>query len=224
MNLKKLIIPIATIVCALAVSSARAAVTNTVVFSATTFSQSPTNSSNGTNTSFGKIASSSHNTAQLIEQLGRATGNSFSKTAKLVLIIGNGGPSGFQVIDGANTVDVSDFLNINTGENDITGGIENGNTGLPFPTTTEDQIVTLQYDDTSVLGDTNSLQFTLQGLGTVTTTDGVPNQGGTYTQTFKATVIDMTGEGFSGDSSGPVPFVATGKLTVSGKGTQTLTP
>ncbi len=217
MNLKKLIIPIATIVCALAVSSARAAVTNNFVFSATTFSQSPTNSSNGTNTSFGKIATSSHNTAQLIQELGKAVGTTFSSSAQLVLIIGNGGPSGFRVIDGGTATDVSDFMNIDTGNNDITAGIENGNTGLAFPTTTEDQIVTLQFDDTGARGGAG-LQFSLQGLGTITSTDGVPNSGGTYTQSFKASIIDMTGEG-SGDS---VPFVASGKVSLSGKGTQTL--
>jgi len=217
MNLKKLIVPIASIVCALAASSARATVTNTIVFSATTFSQSPTNSSNGTNTSFGKIASSSHNTAQLISELGKATANSFSSSAKLVLITGNGGPSGFRVIDGTNIVDVSDFMNVNTGNNDIVGGIENGNTGLAFPTTTEDQIVTLQFDDTGVRGGAG-LQFSLRGLATITSTDGVPDSGGTYTQTFKVSIIDMTGEG----SSGSVPFVATGKMSLSGKGTQTI--
>jgi len=218
MKIRQLIIgSFATGLCAFAVGTAQASTTNIVTFAATTFSEGTTNSSNGTNTAFAATITKSHNTAEIIHELGNATTNSFSSAAKLVLITGNDRPQ-FAVIDGANVVDVSGIVSIQTpGDNRIQSGIKNGQTELAFPTLKELQIIELDFDDTSYPNGSH-LNFFLIGLANVTTTDTTPSATGVYTETFKGKITSMTGEG----SSGGNPFVATGSVTVSGKSTTSL--
>jgi hypothetical protein len=67
--------------------------------------------------------------------------------------------------------------------------------------------MTLQYDDGTV-------QFSIKGLATGTTTDTVPNNAGVYTETRKDTTVNMTGEG----SNQKGPLIVTARLSGSGKG------
>jgi hypothetical protein len=200
--------PLAVGLCAFAACNAHADSTNFVTFTATTFSQGSTNAINGTNTSFAAGTTKSHNTAEIVQELGSATGHSFTSAAKLALINGT-----FIVMDGATVVDVSDIISLRMpGENRIRSGTKNGQTGLAFPTVKDLQIVELDFDDTSFQNGSH-LNFFLIGLANTTTTDTTPGANGIYTETFKGKVTSMTGEG-SNDSG---PFVATGSLTVTGK-------
>jgi hypothetical protein len=212
MKLQKVLVPIVAVVCILAARTASAGITNIVTFKATTFEES-TVTSDGTSTTFGAVKTSSHDTAQLIGQLGSDTSNNFSSAAKLALI-----DNTFVVIDGTNIVDVSAIVSISFGNNSIKSGKKNDSTGLASPSLKELQVVTLTFDDTnpSIGGD---LQFSLQGIANATEADTTPS-GGVYTESLKAKVTSMTGEG----SSGGKPFVATGSLSVSGRGSLVLPP
>jgi hypothetical protein len=211
----KLIVSLTAAVCALAVCNVHAQITNIVTFSATTFTQGQTND-NGTITTLGPTATASRNTTQLLEELSPilAPGTGLSKAAKLVLITGHEGAN-FAVIDGANFYDLSPsglkIMGLSfPGENQITAGKQADDS--PLKSTTQLQLITLTYDD-------GKLQFALQGLGTITQTDTTPVKG-IYTETTKAKIADMTGEG----SSGSGPFVATGSLSISGKGELSVPP
>jgi hypothetical protein len=213
MRIRQLLIGFIAAVCAFAAGTAHASTTNVVTFAATTFSQGATNSSNGTNTSFAAPTTKSHNTAEIIHELGNATTNSFSAAAKLAMIDGK-----FTVLDGANAVDVSDIMSFQTpGDNKIQSGIKNDQTGLAFPSLKMLRVVELDFDDTSYPNGSH-LDFFLIGLANATTTDTTPSASGVYTETFKGKITSMTGEG----SSDSVPFVATGSVTVSGKSTTSL--
>jgi hypothetical protein len=225
MRRSKLIVSLAAAVCAFAVCNAHAQTTNIVTFSATETSQGTISTTQGTNTSFALAKASGVSTADVIEELGLATTNNFSKAAKLVIISGNDAPT-FAVIDGANFVDVSAIMNLSfPSENNVQSGIENGGpkgsggTGLAFKTLKQLQILELDFNDIDI-GQGHDIQFSLRGLATATTTDTVPSSAGVYTETFSAKITSMTGDG----TKDGVPFVATGSLSASGKGVLTLPP
>jgi len=210
MKLQKLFIALAAILCAGTVFSARADLTNIVTLSVTTFTQAPTNSIDGTNTSFGKIVASTLSTSDLITEIGLANGRTFSKSAKLILI-----DDQFAIIDNGTLIPESVILTIQPGgENDIQGGIENGFTFLAFPTLNQSALVTVLFDDTS-FPPANHLKFVITGLATGTVTDTRPSSAGIYNETMKVKVSSMTGEGLSAGN----PIVITGTMSVSGKGT-----
>jgi hypothetical protein len=215
---------IAAGVCVLAACGARAQITNNVVFQAVTVTQG-TNGLKGTNTFFGPPKTASHNTANFLQEVGRAVlgeGNHFSSAAKLVLINGNG--SKFAVIDGANFYDISSIMSADNqvSTNKVKSGTQNGNggsgTGLAFPTIKKTELLVLNYDDTGTALGSSGLQFTIVGIATSSTTDSTPNGVGIYTETFKATLKGM-GSGVDQNGEFVVPAAS---LTVSGTGTLSL--
>lgn len=213
--MKKLIIPLVASLCVLAVSSAKAqsATTNFVTFVATTYTQGPTNDS-GTITTLGPTAKATHPTVQLLQEVGQVTGNSFSASAKLALIASHDSEPQFAVIDGANFVWVSNIMSFSFGDNRIKSGTQSDTTVQR--STTELQLITFNYDDTGVGG---NLRFFLTGLGTIAESDTAPVNG-TTTETLKGKITSMTGEGESiGNGQGDGPFVASGGMVVTGKGT-----
>jgi hypothetical protein len=219
----KLIVSLAAAVCTFVTVNASAQqgiITNSVTFSATTFTQGGTND-NGTITTYTNAAVSSHSTIQILQELSNDIGP-FTRAAKLVLLTGQAGAD-FAVIDGTNFYDIggSNIMTLSfPGENRIRSGkTSDVNPGVRSPSTTDIQLITLNFDDTSVGG---SLTFTLTGVLNVTQTDTTPVNS-TYTETVKAKVINMVGEGSGGGNTvGANPFVATGTLTVTGKGTLTI--
>lgn len=228
MRLLKLMTSIAAGACAFAVCNTRAqsSTTNAVTFSAVTYTQGATND-NGTITTYEKITKASHNTLMLLEEINKAVNtNSFSKTAKLVLISSHGdggGPPTFAVIDGANFYDLSPSgYNImalsQPGNNRIISGTQVDNS--PEKKTTQMQLISVSYNDTGSgtgtlpLTGNGSLAFSLTGMGTILQSDTATNSSGIYTDMLKASIASMTGEGTSGTN----PFVATGVISASGKG------
>lgn len=210
----------AVAVCVLAVCNARAvstaAFTNFVTLSLTQTIQGNTNSVDVTNTSYAKPSRASHNTAGLIQELGGVTSHTFTSAAKLAYIEGGTGATGFAVIDGSTFVSVSNIISLNTtvSTNKVKSGIQNGSTGLSFPTISNVEIIELDYSDIGV--GTGTLAFDLAGVATSTKTDTVPSSTtGAYTETFSAKLTGA-GSGVSGTNS--VPFIITGTASFSGKG------
>ena len=222
----KLVLTLAAVICSFAVTSSRAqnATTNLVTFNALTFNQNPTTNDNGTTTTFGPIVKQSHGTSGqtgLLHEIGRAVSpvNGLTAAAKLVLIAPHNAQPKFAVIDGANFYDLSDTgSNIMSlsfpGNNRIKAGTQSDTTVQR--STTEVQLITINYDDTALVD--GGLQFTLTGVGTVIQSDTAPVNG-TYIDTLNAKITPMVGEGSSGE-----PFVATGSVTISGKGPLTVPP
>lgn len=213
----RVVVSMAAAVCALAVCNAHATVsaafTNFVTLSLTQTIQGTSSTVDGTNTSYAKPSRASHNTAGLIAELGTVTANTFSKNAKLVYIEGGTGATGFAVIDGSTFVSVSNIMSLNTqvSTNKVKSGIQNGNTGLSFPTISNVEILELDYSDVGIGG--GSLAFTLAGVATSTKTDTVPSSTGAYTETFSGKLTGA-GDGISGST----PFILTGTASFSGKG------
>jgi hypothetical protein len=199
MKLKQLITPFAAALYVFAAGNLYASSTNIFTFKATVFPQGAQQTVSNITTS-AAAKSISVATADIISALGTDTTNTFSKSAKLELI-----GHGFAVVDGANIVDVSSFIALSFGTNDIESGKFDNNTEIALPTLKDSEIVTLTFSDATT-------KFYLTGLAVATTTDSTPKNG-VYTETFKATVSSMTGEGVRNG----IPFVATGTLSGSGK-------
>src|SRR6185437_12610106 len=105
----RFLISIGAAVCAFAFSAHAQQITNNVTFKSSMILQGTINPTfEGTNTSFALEKPAPLNTAGLIAELGNATGNTFSKAAKLVII-----GDAFAVIDGTNFVDVSSIMTLN---------------------------------------------------------------------------------------------------------------
>lgn len=228
MKLKILITSIAVAVCAFAMSSAHAqTTTNIVAFSATSIGQGTNGPSHGTNTFFAPGKTSKATTTLLLEEIGRvihAESNvTLTVNAKLVLLAGHGGA--FAVIDGANFYPIDNIMGVTKPSvNDtnylgvkVKSGIQNGTTGLAFPSMKETQLLEVLYNDTSVITDGTGLVFTLQGVASSSTVDSVPTAGGVYTETFSAKISNMTGDGMNGTNQ----FVVT-SATLSATGKSTL--
>lgn len=217
-NPNKLIVSLATAVCAFAACGARAQ-TNPVTFTATMTLQGPsTPTDGGTNTSYAAAKPTPYSTANLIAELGLATGNSFSKTAKLELIGTDSAPE-FAVSDGADFVAISTNI-ISLSQIDgtfVISGTQDNNTGLAVPTSKGLAILELDFNDIGTGG--NNLAFSMRGLLSATTKDTVPS--GTnldYTETSSAKISSMTGDGTLGGTN----FVVTGSMSTSGKASLSL--
>jgi hypothetical protein len=179
-----------------------------VTISATMFTQSAGKPVDGTNNTYAPPQATTCKTADIIQILGTDTGHNFSPVAKLALIDGQA-----VVIDGATLVSVTNLVSISTvGVNRIKSGTQNGDTNLGFPTLKKLELMEFDFDDTGVGGD---FHFYMTGLSRLSFTDTEPTSTGTYTETYKAKVGSMAGEG--SDQNGP--FVITGSLSIAGKGT-----
>ena len=77
---------------------------------------------------------------------------------------------------------------------------QNGDTNLGFPTLKKLELIEFDFDDTGVGGD---FHFYMMGLSRLSFTDTEPTSTGTYTETYKAKIGSMTGEG----SDQNAPFV-----------------
>lgn len=217
----KLIVSLATAVCALAACGARAQ-TNPVTFSATMTLQGPsTLTDGGTNTSYAAAKATPYSAADLIAELGLATGNEFSKKAKLELI-GTGNSPEFAVSDDDNFVVIStNIISLNQIDSTfVISGTQNNNTGLSASTSKGLAILELDFNDIGV-GNGNNLQFSMRGLFSATTMDTVPSPTtGDYTETTSAKVSSMTGDGTLGGTN----LVVTGSMSSSGKASLVLPP
>lgn len=141
----------------------------------------------------------------------------FPAGAKLVVTGHNG--DDFQVWGKTNNllVDVSDILTSSNGNNDISSGKQNEDTGLASPTETDEQLLTLTYDDSFIDGGVG-LQFSSTGLITNTQTDSTPKNG-VYTETLSGKGA-LAGEG----SLQGNPFVFSGTISAAGTATRSLGP
>jgi hypothetical protein len=192
-----------------------------VAISATAFLQNSSND-NGTNTTTkapGKnttLISTARLTSILIKDE-TAEGNWSSTRGTLVY---DYNIPGFALKQGANEQDVSDILSISaSGDNDINAGSYNDNNGQGSPpdSSTDYQLTTLTFDDSSVSGGAG-LTFSVTGLG-VSSQKAINFNAntGNYTQSFSVSLGSGTGEG----TYQSTPLVVTGfALTVSGSATE----
>lgn len=228
---------IAAGVCVFAVCNARAqsATTNAVTFTATTYQQGNiTTNSSGTEKIY-VTTKQVHNTAALLGQISAGilgtNGVGFSKAAKLVLIVSHGTNNNnnvptFAVIDGTNFYDLSsntnggyNIMNMGSGDDQTTSGTEGINS--PEKKTTQVQLLYVNFNNTGTgtagnlpLSGDGSLFFNITGLGTINQSDTATNSAGIYTETLKASITGMTGQGGGGDQG----FVVSAMMSVSGKG------
>jgi hypothetical protein len=190
----KLIVTLAAAVCVLCSAHAQQQ-TNTATFTATMTLQGP----EGPTTA--ATLSSMLNTAGLITELGDATGNTFSKAAKLQVISGNGPNAQFNIADGATSVLIpTNIVSIfpTTGHSIVSG--KETNTSLH-----EKQLMIFEMDFNDIgLGGTD-LQFSLRGMGTIMTTE-------TINSSTTSAKMTMLGDG----SQGGTNFVAAASLSGSG--------
>ena len=147
-------------------------------------------------------------------------GTTFPTGAKLVVISSsNNNNPVFQVLAANNSflVDVSDIITSADGTfgNDIYSGKQNDTTLLAATSETDLHILTMQYDDTWIMG-SQDVKFYVTGLMTSTTTDTVPNATtSVYTESQSHKLASGTGEGtYQGQ-----PFVLTGTMSATGKAT-----
>lgn len=214
MRLVKVMTSIAAGVCVLAACSARAQVTNRVVFHAVTVNQG-SKTDNGTNTTYGHPKTMGANTAALLHEIGQAIvgTNGFTAAAELVLITVTNGTPIFAVIDGANFYDLSgngfDVMNINSLGVQVKTGTQSDASSAPEKIA-QSIAISIVYDDTPDNGNNGNLIFTLNGLVNVSETRTTP-VGGFFTDTLKG---KFSGSG--GGTSGGNPFVATGGFVFSG--------
>jgi hypothetical protein len=146
----------------------------------------------------------------------------FPDVAKLVGVGGSGNGVTFQVWSvsksGTTVFDVSSIITADQGGNygsDVYSGKSN-NSGQASPTTTDQQIFTLLFDDTGAPYN-GHLQFYMSGVMTSTTTDGTPSAAGVYKETQSNKGTSMTGDGnYDG-----APLIITGGLNATASGTLT---
>lgn len=214
MKLRSLLLVCLACLCVMAVRGAPLALTNVVTLNIVMIPRGSTNTSfKGTNTFFEPAKTESLNTAQLLQRLAKATGqtNGFSPAAKLMTFGGE-----FTVVDGSNVVylDPTMMYLYNFGDATLMSGVLNPNTGAGVPSLTKTTLGELHYDDTSVLTN-GGLQFYLEGLEIAVQTDSALTSSNTYHETLKIKST-MTGEGWS--NGGAAPFVATGSFNANGSG------
>jgi hypothetical protein len=146
----------------------------------------------------------------------------FPAGAKLVVIGGSGNSPDLQVLDKHNNflVDVSDILSLtNSGVygSDVSSGKTSDTTSLADPSQTDQQVYTVNYDDSLVTGGAN-VQFSFSGVIKNVTTDSTPNKTtGVFKETQSHTISGGQGDGvYHG-----IPAIVTGgsfKATGSGTG------
>lgn len=221
--LKKLAYPIVTTILSIAgINNVRGDVIEILSFSLTTYTQSPV-ANDGTTSVIAAPKVKSRKTADILDALaqdefhaGTWPSNSFPATAKLAV-----GEGGFFVVNGTNIlVSVTNVMSFQAGDNNIDSGKRTDNTGLAAPNIKSLQIGKITFDDTAITGGSN-LKFYIQGLISNSTTDTVPNSSGIFSETASGKMTNGAGEGVDSDG---LPFVVTGTVTVSGKGTQQLPP
>lgn len=99
----------------------------------------------------------------------------------------------------------------------IVSGRINNRSGLYAPKLTEQYVLRMTYDDSSINGGVG-LSFLLQGVTKRTITDSAANASGTYHQTVVNDLADGAGTGvYQG-----APFIISGRLTISGRESLTL--
>ena len=212
---------VAAVWCVLAVLSARAqTITNAATVTVVAYEEGNiTTNSSGSATTY-TMVKKMYNTAQLLEEINTAiTTNKFSTAAKLVLIATNdiSAPS-FAVIDGTNFYDLSPagYNIINPGAGDPVKSGTESNTG-PERKLTEADFYSIYYNDTRYFTNANEgLEFYLSGLEMFTESDTARNGAGDNTESFKASVPNLTGEGHNGTNY----FFMTGMISAAGNARQ----
>jgi hypothetical protein len=157
-------------------------------------------------------------TRDVIKALGTATGNTFSRNAKLVLLTPTNSLDywvwTYQVQDGSNTVDVTGFFSHQPGQSvgSDTLNTRNGNSG-----STDYSIDSFSVNDA---GGFPSLSLHFYGGGfTVTSSHGVVQHGQVVGQIDRLTA-NVSG---TGDYQGNYAVV-TGSITATGIGTENVAP
>lgn len=160
-------------------------------------------------------------TANLLNRLavdtsGGAT-NRFPRGARLVATNGT-----FVVMVGTNViVDVSTFIKIDSGNNEVFSGTTDTN-GLSRPSTTRTHLATVTFDDTG-LNATNGIRFSITGIMTETKTDSAVNRNGSFTETQVVSMPIAQGEGVIDLASGDQrQAIVSGAVTASGTARQQL--
>jgi len=208
----------------------QAQTTNQVIITATATVQNPSSNDNGTVTTTPAPTSLALSTKQILSFLavdesseGNYAQTNFPAGAKLMLLPDTGSGPDFQVWGKTNNllVDVSDLLTLTNGGDYgslITSGKINDANSLPSPATTNQQIVTIDYDDSSAGG---NLQFYISGTGKdITDYTVIRPSAGTYKETESNSATGMSGDGNYTDTNGNVnPLVVTGSFAASGSGT-----
>ena len=209
----------------------QAQTTNLVTITATATVQNPNTADNQINTTTPAPTTLTVDTKKILALLavseggeGNYTNTTFPSGAKLVLLPDTGNGPIFAVLGKTNNVlisDVSDILTFTAGgtyQAIVQSGKINDNTQLSNPSTTNQQIVTITYDDTSAGG---NLQFSLSGVDVSTVTD-VPVKKSTtkYLETESDSATGMSGDGNDTDTNSNVnPLVITGSFTALGSAT-----
>ena len=220
-------VAIALLFLAVAVGNLQAEVTNTITIAITGLAQNAPTTNNGIITAAApsKHAIGIKEILNLLAIAKHAANNAYPTTnfpvgAKLVVITGDN--NAFQVLSATNSllVDVSDIMSSSDGkfENDIFSGSQNATNGLASPKTTDVHVLKVNYDDTWINGSVG-VKFYMIGMMTSTVAETAP-VAGVYTRTESNKLVGGLGEGFFQEQ----PFVLTGTLTASGKGTLTLAP
>jgi hypothetical protein len=197
--------------------------TNTVSITATAVSQGGTND-NGRTTSVSSV-NSSITTKQLLSWLAQdehaegnfTTSNNFPSGAVLVLIATSSDNSvDFKVLskNGTPLVDVSDILSLNRSSGTINTAKISDTTGLLSPSGTQTRLLSLTFDDSSLIAPNGlvNLQFDLSGVEVKTVSDTTPRSG-THTESVSAKITSANGEGTLNGN----PFIISGSFSFTGK-------
>ena len=169
--------------------------------------------SQGGSNGFGNVVSTNVNfvqvnTRQVIQALAAANSDTFSSTAKLVVVTPlNGGSLRVQVRDGNNQpVDVTDFFDIEALSDSVVGSISNTKTGRGSSVTYEIGRFALQ----DAHGETLSLHFNVDGLVTGNSSSPIFGPGGPQNPTIDANVAG------SGDRNGNL-LILQGSIEIFGR-------
>ena len=169
--------------------------------------------SQGGSNGFGNIVSTNVslvqlNTRQVIQALAAANSDTFSSTAKLVVVTPlNGGSLRVQVRDGNNQpVDVTDFFDIEALSDAVVGSISNTKTGRGSSVTYEIGRFVLQ----DAHGETLSLHFNVDGIVTGNSSSQLFGPAGPQNSTVDANVMG------SGDRNGNL-LILQGSIEIFGR-------
>ena len=146
----------------------------------------------------------------LISEIGEAKGRTFSKTAQLAFV--NWQP---WVLDGANSLIVTDMISFQLGPTKIKSGTLNNLTGLGEPMWGELKTATFLFNDSGpgFVGG-SQYQFWAKGVVKRMVTDTRPNATtGIYLETDSGMEMNVIAAGYKGS----LPIVGKGKIFAHGK-------
>jgi len=210
----------------LTAGSLQAQVTNVVTISFAAAGQNPDSTDKNGVTTIGAPITHSANMTDILGWMATdenaegnyTAGTTFPKGAKLIVIGGDGNALDFQVLSKNSQflVDVSDilsFTNSGTFGSDVNSGKTSDTTSLADPTQTDQEVYTLVYDDSSIIGGAD-VQFSFSGVIKNVTTDTAPKDGA-YKETQSHTISGGQGDGAY---EGIEAIVTGGSFKASGSG------